>query len=270
MAKIWDEAENEFLRENYMNFSNQELAERFGVSKKSIQGKLRRLGLHRVNPFDESDESEYDGEERKESDTAECKNELKFKSHRLQIRIPSPPTPPYTKPRYQPRELTERRKRAIREFDNAMNLLTTDRKKAMEEFDFITQTFVSETDIVHKAKAFKQIYGDGPKKESYTPETSEDYYNYGVWYSENRLMQEALSAFEMALKLDPEYLDAAYNIACIAGHTGDIPKCIEMLDYVLGSDERMLEVAMSDKDLEHLWSNEEFIQLISDYAGDEE
>ena len=46
-AKKWTEEENGFIKQNYQNMSNQELAGKFKVSPKSIEGKLRKLGLKR-------------------------------------------------------------------------------------------------------------------------------------------------------------------------------------------------------------------------------
>ncbi|MCK4261586.1 hypothetical protein KAU86_05565 [bacterium] len=49
-AKTWTEEENKFVRRNYQSMSNQELAKNFKVSPKSIEAKLRRLGLKRKKP----------------------------------------------------------------------------------------------------------------------------------------------------------------------------------------------------------------------------
>lgn len=46
-AKKWTESENEFIKNNYQRMGNKELAERFGVTPKSIEGKLRKLHLKR-------------------------------------------------------------------------------------------------------------------------------------------------------------------------------------------------------------------------------
>lgn len=46
-ARKWTEAENKFVRNNYRTLGNKELAEKFGVTPKAIEGKLRRLNLKR-------------------------------------------------------------------------------------------------------------------------------------------------------------------------------------------------------------------------------
>ncbi len=47
VAKKWTEAENEFIRNNYQTVGNKALAEKFEVTTKAIEGKLRKLGLKR-------------------------------------------------------------------------------------------------------------------------------------------------------------------------------------------------------------------------------
>lgn len=47
MAKKWSEEDMSFLRNNFLYRSNGELAKHFGVTRKSIETKLRRMGLKR-------------------------------------------------------------------------------------------------------------------------------------------------------------------------------------------------------------------------------
>lgn len=47
MAKKWIEDEMNFLKDNFLYMSNGELARHFGVTAKSIENKLRRMGLKR-------------------------------------------------------------------------------------------------------------------------------------------------------------------------------------------------------------------------------
>jgi|GEM_PF-2241859 len=46
-TKKWTEKEEEFLRASYMEKSNAELAEKFGITKNAVQKKLARMGLKR-------------------------------------------------------------------------------------------------------------------------------------------------------------------------------------------------------------------------------
>ena len=46
-AKKWTEAENKFIKDNYQEMSNKDMAGKFGVTTKAIEGKLRKLNLKR-------------------------------------------------------------------------------------------------------------------------------------------------------------------------------------------------------------------------------
>lgn len=46
-TKKWTEEEEEFLRSNYMDMSNTDLAEKFDITKNAVQKKLARMGLKR-------------------------------------------------------------------------------------------------------------------------------------------------------------------------------------------------------------------------------
>ena len=50
MAKIWTEKEEQYLKDNFEKKNNAELAEKFGVTAKSIESKLGRLKLRRAKP----------------------------------------------------------------------------------------------------------------------------------------------------------------------------------------------------------------------------
>jgi hypothetical protein len=50
MAKNWTEKEEQYLKDNFEEKSNVKLAEKFGVTAKSIESKLGRLKLRRAKP----------------------------------------------------------------------------------------------------------------------------------------------------------------------------------------------------------------------------
>ena len=62
-TKKWTEEEEEFLKNNYMDVSNAELAEKFEITKNAVQKKLARMGLKRTKvekkaPVDETPEAD--------------------------------------------------------------------------------------------------------------------------------------------------------------------------------------------------------------------
>jgi Zn-dependent peptidase ImmA (M78 family) len=50
MAKNWTEKEEQYLKDHFEKKNNAELAEKFGVTAKSIESKLGRLKLRRAKP----------------------------------------------------------------------------------------------------------------------------------------------------------------------------------------------------------------------------
>jgi len=267
MAKVWKDADNKFLKENYLKYSNQELADMFEVTKKSIQGKLRRLGLHRKD--DTAAETEAVTEDFTEIPVEEIPEEKPvFRRKHLNIEIPVvvPPTPP--KAPYQPLELTEKRKRAIREFDNAMNLLSKgDKEKAVAEFEFIKDNFPRELDIIQKSIMWIGVLN---RKAPADPVTPEEFYCEGVSLVQKNQYDKALTYFEKTLELDPEYLDAKYNLACIACRKGDFDSAIQQLTDLAEEDERFVDSATRDYDFEPVWENQQFIDMALSYIDIEE
>lgn len=267
MAKVWEEKDNIFLQENYLNYSNQDLADMFGVTKKSIQGKLRRLGLHRKEDGLETVEMVT---EEKLSPRKEEQPEEKplFRRKRLTCRIPKaipetlPPAP------YRPVELTEKRKRAIREFDNAIRIMWNgDREKAVQEFRFIREHFPKELDIVQRSESWIKILN---RKAAPEPVTAEDFYIQGVELAERNNWEKAMNAFRKTVELDPEYLDAEYNLACIHCRRGEPDKALDVLWHLAEIDDRFIETAIQDEDFESIWQNQGFIDLAREYIEENE
>jgi tetratricopeptide (TPR) repeat protein len=262
MAKVWNEEDNVYLRENFMKLTNQELAEKFNVSKKSIQGKLRRLGLHRTSTEPETVEIPLETTE-----PVEEKDDVsRFRPKRLTIDIrPSSEEQPKQSP-YVAREQTERRKRAVREFDNAVTLLHSGKKeKGIEELHFVIKTFTSETDLVDRARLYLKKMESKPDKQPPEATNAEEYYHLGIWMMNNHQFQDCEAVFRKALELDPEYTDALYNLACIASINEDYPESIRLIREVLALEEHYIDSVVSDSDFEPLWTNEDFVELIQSY-----
>lgn len=84
-AKKWTEEEEEFLRSNFMETSNAELAEKFDITKNAVQKKLARMGLKRSKSAkkpspDETAEAETVEEKKPEMISAESHFSLGNKS----------------------------------------------------------------------------------------------------------------------------------------------------------------------------------------------
>jgi len=262
MAKVWNEEDNVYLRENFMKLTNQELAERFNVSKKSIQGKLRRLGLHRTSTEPETAEIPQETVE-----PVEEKDDVsRFRPKRLKVDI-RPSTKEHIKQApYVAREQTERRKRAVREFDNAINLLHSGKKeKGIEELNFIIKTFTTETDLIDRARLYLKTLESKVNNQPPEASNAEEYYNLGIWMMNNQRFQDCEAVFRKALELDPEYTDALYNLACMASINEDYTESIRLIKEVLALEEHYIDSIVSDSDFEPLWVNEDFVELVKSY-----
>lgn len=261
MTKVWDDEDNKFLMEHYAGMSNQELAERFGVSKKSIQGKLRRLGLHR-NAEEEAQLQEKDNQMLAQEESSG----FQFRRKRLAVRVAPRSTQTHQRPPYIPRELTERRKRAMRDFDSAMKILASgDKNKAIEELDFVITTFLGEIDIVQRAQMYKYLLTREIPKDLPPLETADDHYNYATWLHQNNEPEQAFEYYKKAYELDPEYIDALYNIACYEAHSDTPEQALEHLKIILDANENLAESIAEDDDFESLWNNPDFSALLQEY-----
>lgn len=83
-TKKWTEEEEEFLKNNYTNLSNADLADKFNITKNAIQKKLSRMGLKRsenseeIMEEDEDDDDEENDDDNKESLPSLVKMELHY------------------------------------------------------------------------------------------------------------------------------------------------------------------------------------------------
>ncbi|MBN1296855.1 hypothetical protein JXA80_08730 [bacterium] len=267
MAKIWEEKDNEFLKTNYMKYSNQELAEMFDVTKKSIQGKLRRLGLHRRDDVPVEKKRITLSFAKHPRDDQSDEKPI-FRRKRLNYKVPEakPVTPPSSV--YKPMEMTQKRERAMRELDNAMQVLSEGgRDQALEEFRFIKEKFPRELDIVQKAELWISVLTRPPEIE---PQTAEEHYSMGIRMAQKNRLDKAQIHFRKAVEMDESYLDARYNLACIACKQGDHVQAIQMLADIGELDERFIETATLDEDFEPVWDNDIFIDLVMQFFGESE
>jgi TolA-binding protein len=83
-TKKWTEEEEEFLKDNYANLSNADLAVKFNITKNAVQKKLARMGLKRSETseeylMDEDDDYEDDDEDDDNEDNEQSL--VKMESH---------------------------------------------------------------------------------------------------------------------------------------------------------------------------------------------
>ncbi len=86
--------------------------------------------------------------------------------------------------------------------------------------------------------------------------------NLGVIYLGEGSYPEARRSFEKAIKLNPDYVDPHYNLACLYARLNDLSASLDHLKTAIGFDKRVREWARADKDLIGLHGYPEYEELM--------
>ena len=92
------------------------------------------------------------------------------------------------------------------------------------------------------------------------------YNNIGVTYLHQERYGKAEANFKAALKRDPEYVDALYNLACVATRQGRPGEAVNYLRSAAGINPEAASWAADDQDFETLKGNPEFDDIIRSRA----
>jgi len=82
--------------------------------------------------------------------------------------------------------------------------------------------------------------------------------NIGVTYLQEKNFTEAQKNFEDAMRLQPDYVDPYYNLACLYAIQGDTRKGLDYLRRAVSLDASVREWARNDDDLRGLRAEPEF------------
>jgi len=86
--------------------------------------------------------------------------------------------------------------------------------------------------------------------------------NIGVTFLQERNFTEARKSFEDAVRLQPDYVDPYYNLACLYAIQGDTKKGLDYLKRAVSLDGSVREWARADADLKALRGLPEFEEAI--------
>ncbi len=86
--------------------------------------------------------------------------------------------------------------------------------------------------------------------------------NIGVTFLQERNFTEARKSFEDAMRLQPDYVDPYYNLACLYTIQGDTEKGLEFLRRAVSLDVSVKEWARDDGDLRGLRALPEFEDVV--------
>ena len=86
--------------------------------------------------------------------------------------------------------------------------------------------------------------------------------NIGVTFLQERNFTEAQKNFEDATRLQPDYVDPYYNLACLYAIQGDTKKGLDYLRRAVSLDASAREWARNDDDLRGLRAVPEFEEVV--------
>jgi tetratricopeptide (TPR) repeat protein len=86
--------------------------------------------------------------------------------------------------------------------------------------------------------------------------------NIGVTFLQERNFPEARKRFEDAMRLQPDYVDPYYNLACLSVIQGDMKKGLDYLRRAVSLDASVRQWARNDDDLRGLRALPEFKEVV--------
>ena len=88
--------------------------------------------------------------------------------------------------------------------------------------------------------------------------------NLGILYSDLKRFEEAETAFQEALEIDPRDSGTWYNKACSESLRNVREKAIEYLKRAIELDKKYVEMAKSDEDFDNIRTSKEFKEIIGE------
>ena len=89
-------------------------------------------------------------------------------------------------------------------------------------------------------------------------------YNLGNKYASQGKLEDAVTAYQQAITLDPNLAPAHYNLACIYSLKNEQTPAIKWLQKAIALDQgTIIEQSKTDSDLDNIRQSSEFQQLIN-------
>ncbi len=133
-----------------------------------------------------------------------------------------------------------------------------DYKKANELLKAFLDKHMSEIELVDRAKIYLTICGEQQSKEKVQLKTFEDYYQHGVFKTNQEDYAEALKLLEKAREMKPKEGKILYLMAGTYCLKGENEKCFELLKNAIQLDKYFSILARNERDFESLWEDKKF------------
>ncbi len=145
---------------------------------------------------------------------------------------------------------------------------TSASKNAIPQGDSKQEAAVDAKDLYDRARRFQKSGRSREARELYRkalaldPQNVHAVNNIGVAFLQERNFTEARKSFEDAVRLQPDYVDPYYNMACLYVIQGDTKRGLDYLKRAVSLDGSVREWALADADLKALRGLPEFEEAI--------
>ena len=287
MAKNWTDQDEQFIRDNFLTMTYSDLADRFAVSTKAMESKIRRMGLKKLDFLAEAVEA-VDPTPEPASLPAPPEEPVPTPLGSIQAR------PRRTEPvvetaaerkvrraaaRQAATEEKDRRAeaRADRRVVKALKRLEAGMKsvfqgqyaKAAKDFEAILNSAPLDMGLMARAKQYLEVCREHLDRKAHAPKTTEDLYLYGVMQMNDGDLDGALETFTAAAKKAPKDDRLSYGQAAAYAQAGAVEASLEALARAVDINMANRVFAKNDSDFIPLRVHKEFQEIVSPQPEEE-
>jgi len=281
MAKNWTEEDEQFIRDNFLTMTYSDLADRFDVSTKAMESKIRRMGLKKQEFLAEAVEA-IDPTPGPPAVPAPAEEPVPTPLESIQAMPRRTETTVETaeertarldagrqaaadeKERREAARSDERVVKAMKRLEAGMkSFLQGQYAKAAKEFEAILKTPPPDMSMTARARQYLETCKARLQRKSAAPKTPEEFYLRGVVQMNEGDMEGALEAFGAAAKKAPEDDRFPYGQAAVYAQVGEVEAAIESLHQAVEINAANRIFAKNDSDFTPLRVHKEFQDIVS-------
>jgi tetratricopeptide (TPR) repeat protein len=281
MAKNWTEEDEQFIRDNFLTMTYSDLADRFDVSTKAMESKIRRMGLKKqeflaeaiqaIDPTPEPLAGPVPAEEpvptplesiqampRRTETAVETTEERKARLAAGRQAAEE------EKERRETARSDDRVVAAVKRLEAGMkSLLQGQYAKAAKEFEAIVKAPPPDMSLTVRARQYLETCATHLERKPPAPKTAEDLYLHGVMQMNEGDLEGALEAFTAAVKKDPKDDRLAYGQAAVHAQGGEVEAAIEALQRAIEINDANRVFAKNDSDFTPLRVHRDFQDIVT-------
>ena len=281
MAKNWTEEDEQFIRDSFLTMTYSDLADRFAVSTKAMESKIRRMGLKKQEFLAEAVEA-IDPTPAPPTRPAPAEEPVPTPLESIQAMPRRTETAVETTEERKARleagrqaaaEEKERRETArsddrvvaaVKRLEAGMkSLLQGQYAKAAKEFEAILKTPPPDMGMTARARQYLESCKAHLERKPSAPKTTEDLYLHGVMRMNEGDLDGALEAFTSATEKSPKDDRLAYGQAAVHAQGGEVEAAIEALQRAVEINDANRVFAKNDSDFTPLRVHREFQDIVT-------